>query len=111
MASWAIDSAPSSRSGIGMGRSGRTRSSSSGSTPSIVRTTPRNGIARRIRGYAGRDQELRRILAELENEVEVMAAPMMEMERKQAYYESANVLRSRAFDGSAVKARPGPDRQ
>ncbi len=67
--------------------------------------------ARRIRGYAGRDQELRRILAELENEVEVMAAPMMEMERKQAYYESANVLRSRAFDGSAVKARPGPDRQ
>ncbi|MEO8322958.1 MAG: hypothetical protein ABI571_02340, partial [Actinomycetota bacterium] len=67
--------------------------------------------ARRIRGYAGRDQELRRILAELEQETEVMAAPMMEMERKGVFFASENMLRSRAFDGSAVKARPGLDRQ
>ncbi len=64
--------------------------------------------ARRIRGYAGRDKELRQILGELEHEAETMAAPMMEMERKETYFASANLLRSRSFEGKAVKARrPG----
>jgi hypothetical protein len=62
--------------------------------------------ARRIRGYAGRDPELRAILAELEREVDELAVPMMEMERKQMYASSAYAMRSRMADGTAMK---GPD--
>jgi hypothetical protein len=62
--------------------------------------------ARRIRGYAGRDAELRAILADLEGAVHELAVPMMEMERKQMYAMSSYAMRSRMADG---KARKGPD--
>ncbi len=59
--------------------------------------------ARRIRGYAGRDAELRAILAELEGELHELAAPMMEMNRKDMYARSSYQLRSRMPDGQARK--------
>jgi Ca-activated chloride channel family protein len=64
--------------------------------------------ARRIRGYAGRDAELRAILGELEGALHELAAPMMEMNRKQMYANSSYQLRSRMPDG---KARKVPDQQ
>ena len=65
-----------------------------------------SATARRIRGYAGRDAELRRILEDLEQESAVMAAPMMEMNRKRAYFASANLMRSRSAMGQAMKVKP-----
>ena len=65
-----------------------------------------SGVARRIRDYAGRDAQLREIVAELDRETDLMAAPMAELSRKQAFYASANVARMRTFDGKAMK---GPD--
>lgn len=64
--------------------------------------------ARRIRGYAGRDAELRSILAGLEGSVHEVAEPMMEMNRKQMYARSSYAMRSRMPDGQAAK---GPDQQ
>ena len=62
--------------------------------------------ARRIRGYAGRDPELRAILAELEGAVQELAVPMMEMERKQMYARSSYAMRSRMAGGQSMR---GPD--
>ena len=59
--------------------------------------------ARRIRGYAGRDPELRAILADLEGALQELAAPMMEMERKKMYANSSYLMRSRMADGTAMK--------
>ncbi len=59
--------------------------------------------ARRIRGYAGRDPELRAILGELEGELQMFAAPMMEMDRKHAYASSSYRMSSRMADGKAIK--------
>ena len=59
--------------------------------------------ARRIRGYAGRDPELRAILGELEGELQMFAAPMMEMDRKHAYASSSYLMNSRMADGKAMK--------
>jgi hypothetical protein len=66
------------------------------------------GVARRIRDYAGRDTELREIVAGLERETELMAAPMAELTRKQMYAESAYVAKMRMADGSAMRG-PKPD--
>ena len=63
--------------------------------------------ARRIRGYAGRDAELRAILADLEREVDELAVPMMELSRKLMYADSSYRMRSRMASGQAMK---GPDR-
>ena len=64
--------------------------------------------ARRIRSYAGRDPELRAILGELEGELQMFAAPMMEMDRKHAYASSSYLMNSRMADGKAMK---DPSRQ
>ena len=65
-----------------------------------------SGVARRIRDYAGRDHELREIVAELERETDVMAAPMAEPARKLAHYQASTLARMRTFDGRAMR---GPD--
>jgi Ca-activated chloride channel family protein len=59
--------------------------------------------ARRIRGYAGRDPELRAILAELEGAIDELVVPMMELNRKQMYANSSYAMRSRMADGRAMK--------
>jgi hypothetical protein len=55
--------------------------------------------ARRIRGYAGKDAELRELARVLEVEQGLYAAPMAESLRKEAHFASANVLRSRDAKG------------
>jgi hypothetical protein len=64
--------------------------------------------ARRIRGYAGRDPELRAILADLESQVQELGVPMEEMSRKRMYAQASFVMSSREPDG---KARRDPDQQ
>lgn len=58
-------------------------------------------VAERIAGYAGRDPELRAILAEVQAEEDRFAAPMPEMSRKAAHAQASYALRSRAPDGRA----------
>jgi Ca-activated chloride channel family protein len=57
----------------------------------------------RIEAYAGNDPEIRAVLRTLDEEQVVYAAPMAEAVRKQAYYSSANALRSRDFQGRSVR--------
>jgi hypothetical protein len=59
--------------------------------------------ARRIRGYAGRDPELREIVVELERDLQKFAAPMMEMDRKRTYADSSYLMNSRMANGTAMK--------
>jgi hypothetical protein len=65
------------------------------------------GVARRIRSYAGKDEILRGIVAELDREAEIWATERLEYERKLMYSQSAYRLKSRMLDGAAEK-RPRP---
>ncbi len=60
-------------------------------------------VAERIRGYAGRDPELRELVRTLEAEQGVFAAPMAEASRKSRHFASANLARSRDAGGHAMK--------
>jgi uncharacterized protein YegL len=80
---------------------GRNRSGDFDGARHLVEAT-----ARRIRGYAGRDAELRAILLELDGAVQELAVPMMEIERKRMHALSSYEMRSRMEDG---RARKGPD--
>ena len=62
-------------------------------------------VARRIRGYAGADPELRGLVAELERDLPEFAAAMPEMSRKQHHFASANLARTRDVHGRSVRAR------
>jgi Mg-chelatase subunit ChlD len=59
--------------------------------------------ARRIRGYAGDDDELRRIADDLLAEASTFERVMPERTRKVAYAQSAYILQSRAADGAAMR--------
>lgn len=60
-------------------------------------------VARRIRQYAGSDDELLRIVSELETDRPMMAAPIAPMAAKAAFYASVNVQRSRSPEGKAQR--------
>ncbi len=62
--------------------------------------------ARRVRSYAGSDEVLRGIVAELEREAEAWAVQRMEYERKVQYSQSAYALKSRAVSGEARRREP-----
>lgn len=59
------------------------------------------GVAKRIRSYAGRDKEMRALVAELESEYQQVAYAMPEPSRKAMFAQSAYALRNRAPDGKA----------
>jgi Ca-activated chloride channel family protein len=61
------------------------------------------GVRKRIAAYAGSDAELRKIAAELRDEVPAYAAPMPEMARKQRHYLASQVSRMRTPDGKAMR--------
>jgi len=63
------------------------------------------GVARRIRGYAGRDRELRDLVHELEGEADRFARPMAPAMLKEAHFSSVNALRSRMPSGEAMRRR------
>ena len=62
--------------------------------------------AKRIRRYAGHDPELRAVVAGLESEVDRFEAPMAPAALQVAYAGASYALRSRAFDGKALKGQP-----
>jgi hypothetical protein len=63
--------------------------------------------ARRIRKYAGHDQELRSIVDGLEVEEGRFVAPMPEMSRKMAFAASSYEMNSRSAYGKAITG-PSP---
>ena len=62
-----------------------------------------DATARRIRGYAGNDPELRGVVDELTREEITFAAPMPERSLKRVHFASANLLRSRDASGRSVR--------
>jgi Ca-activated chloride channel homolog len=66
-----------------------------------------DGVARKIKRYAGSDPELLAIVQRLQVvEAPMMAAPMPEANRKQAYFASSNMARGKDAYGKSMK-RPG----
>lgn len=62
------------------------------------------GVARKIKRYAGSDPELQAIVHRLrEVEAPMMAAPMLEASRKQAYFASSNLARGKDAYGKSLK--------
>ena len=64
--------------------------------------------AKRIRGYAGRDTELRSIVAALDAEAVQLEAPMAEMSRKVMFAEASYRLNSRDVLGKSIRNEPMP---
>jgi Ca-activated chloride channel homolog len=64
------------------------------------------GVARRVRSYAGHDEVLRGIVAELESEAENWSTVRLEMERKVMYSRTNYALKSRAPMSGAAERRP-----
>jgi Ca-activated chloride channel family protein len=62
-------------------------------------------VADRIRGYAGHDPELGRIVAQLEGETAHWASSRPEFERKAAFAASAYALHDRDIQGRALRFR------
>ena len=60
--------------------------------------------ARRIRRYAGNDPELHRLMSELQAESERFHRAMPERMRKRHYAMSSHRMRSRDFEGKAMKS-------
>jgi Ca-activated chloride channel family protein len=62
------------------------------------------GVARKIKRYAASDPELQAIVHRLsEVEAPMMAAPMQEATRKQAYFAASNIARGRDERGKSAK--------
>jgi Ca-activated chloride channel family protein len=78
---------------VGLNRDGRF-----GEATHLLKST-----GKRVREYAGRDPELLGIADTLLEEEALYAAPMAESSRKQRYFASANLARSRDAQGRAVK--------
>ena len=60
-------------------------------------------VARRIRGYAGRDAELRALVDELEREAEQWAVVREERDRKVLHAQASYSLRMRDMSGAATR--------
>jgi Ca-activated chloride channel family protein len=63
-------------------------------------------VAKRIRGYAGSDPEMLRIVAELEADQQPLSAPMPAMAAKSMYFANETMARGRSALGRAIR-RPG----
>ena len=61
------------------------------------------GVADRIRTYAGSDREMLAVIAELEAERPMMAAPMAPMAAKAHYFATETMARGRSPEGKAVR--------
>lgn len=61
--------------------------------------------AKRIRAYAGRDPQLRALIAELEGELDTFTAPMSAMSLKEAHFASGNMARMRDPEGRSLRSR------
>lgn len=60
-------------------------------------------VAKRIRGYAGADAEMRNVVAELERDATEVAAPMAAASLKTMHFRAYASAKMRSFDGKAVR--------
>ena len=60
-------------------------------------------VAKRIRAYAGRDKEMRALIAELERDSQELALPMAPAAAKEMHFRAYASARMRNFDGTAVR--------
>ena len=60
-------------------------------------------VAKRIRSYAGRDDEMRQIVAELERDSTELSAPMPAMRLKEVHFQSYASAKFRNINGSALR--------
>src|SRR4051794_33382085 len=60
-------------------------------------------VAKRIRSYAGRDTQIRDVIAELERDAAEVAAPMPAAALKEMHYASYRRMNSRDIDGKALR--------
>lgn len=63
-------------------------------------------VAKRIRGYSGRDTEMRGLIARLESDATTLAAPMAPAAAKAMYFASYADARTRTHEGKAVRGKP-----
>jgi Ca-activated chloride channel homolog len=63
-----------------------------------------HGVRRRVSAYMGSDTVLRGLVEELSAEEVQFAAPMPEMARKAAYFQSSTVSRMRTMDGKSRRS-------
>ncbi|MEP7378030.1 MAG: VWA domain-containing protein [Chloroflexota bacterium] len=63
-------------------------------------------VARRIGSYAGRDKEMRALIAQLEQDSMVLTAPMAELSRKEMYFRQYASMKSRDLEGRAQRRKP-----
>ncbi len=63
-----------------------------------------DGVRARVHAYAGADPVLRSLVDELSQQEVEFAAPMPEMARKAAYFQSSNVSRMRTAEGKSRRA-------
>ena len=64
---------------------------------------PLASVAKRIRGYAGTDAELRLVVAELERDAAEVAAPMPEPSLKEMHFRGYASAKNRMPDGTAFR--------
>jgi Ca-activated chloride channel family protein len=64
------------------------------------------GVAKRIREYAGRDAVMRALIADLERDGMELAAPMLELDRKEMHFRAYASAKMRNIDGTAVRRKP-----
>jgi hypothetical protein len=62
-----------------------------------------NGVAKRIRSYAGRDAEMRALVAELEDDAQNLSVAMSPAELKRMHFASYTSARMRRPDGTASR--------
>jgi Ca-activated chloride channel family protein len=66
------------------------------------------GVITHLRAIGSRDMEVRTIVDQLHLDADGMAAPMMEVDRKELYARESYVMASRSSEGKARKAKPAP---
>jgi len=66
-----------------------------------------NGVAERIRTYAGDDRDLLATVSNLREESRAFTKDVGELSRKQRYFQSSNLMRMRTTDGKARKRPTG----
>jgi Ca-activated chloride channel family protein len=67
-------------------------------------------VAKRIRGYAGRDPDMLLVVAELERDASVLAAPMAPAAAKAMYFAGYTSAKMRMADGKAMRRSDPADR-
>ena len=60
-------------------------------------------VAKRIKGYASRDKEMRRLVQELEQEASVVAMPMAAHALKEMHFRGYASAKTRNLDGTAFR--------